>query len=206
MQLTAQIAITIAASLLACATIYALLLPKSHFAEEPRQSQRPGTTDLESLRKADAPVVLCIDDKQSVGGQPSDQAYAKAAASGFRSVLTLRARTDGVDLWRERLMVEKNRLRYFNLPVLAALPRLDQLDEFLRLVRDKSNHPMLLNCALAERVAPYMMIFNLVEQDWNEDRAVEDASKAGPRREDLKALAHSYLKSRANKTKLKTHS
>lgn len=168
-------------------------------ANEPRQSRRPAANDLEPLRKADAPIVLCIDDKQSVGGQPSDQAYAKAAASGFRSVLTLRARTDGVDLWRERLMVEKNRLRYFNLPVLAALPRLDQLDEFLRLLRDKSNHPMLLNCAFAERVAPYMMIFNLVEQGWNEDRAVEEASKSGLRREDLQALARSYLKSPTNK-------
>ena len=174
-------------------------------ANEPRQSQRPGATNLEPLRKTDAPIVLCIDDKQSVGGQPSDQAYAKAAASGFRSVLTLRARADGVDLWRERLMAEKNRLRYFNLPVRAALPRLDQLDEFLRLLRDKGNHPMLVNCAFAERVAPYMMIFNLVERGWNENRAVEEASKAGLRREDLQALARSYLKSRANKAKLKTH-
>ena len=174
-------------------------------ANEPRQSQHPGAVNLEPLRKADAPIVLCLDDKQSVGGQPLDQAYAKAAASGFRSVLTLRARADGVDLWRERLMVEKNRLRYFNLPVLAALPRLDQLDEFLRLLRDNANHPMLVNCAFPERIAPYMMIFNLVEQGWQEERSVEDASKSGLRREDLQALARSYLKSRASKVKLKTH-
>jgi protein tyrosine phosphatase (PTP) superfamily phosphohydrolase (DUF442 family) len=174
-------------------------------ANEPRQSQRPASADLEPLPKATAPIVLCIDDKQSVGGQPSDQAYAKAAASGFRSVLTFRARTDGVVLWRERLMVEKNRLRYFNLPVLTALPRLDQLNEFLRLVRDKANHPMLVNCAFIERVAPYMMIFNLVEQGWNEERAVEDASKSGLHREDLQALARSYLKSRGNQAKPKTH-
>ena len=205
MKLTAQGAITISARLLACATIYALLLPESHYAEEPRQSQRPGTTDLESLRKADAPIVLCIDDKQSVGGKPSDQAYAKAAANGFRSVLTLRARADGVDLWRERLMVEKNRLRYFNLPVHSPLPQRDQLDQFLRLVRDKGNHPMLLNCAFVERVTPYMMIFNLVEQGWNEERAVEQASKSGLRREDLQSLARSYLKSQGHKAKSQTH-
>jgi protein tyrosine phosphatase (PTP) superfamily phosphohydrolase (DUF442 family) len=167
-------------------------------ANEPRQSRRPAATELEPLRKADAPIVLCIDDKPSVGGQPSDQAYAKAAASGFRSVLTLRARTDGVDLWRERLMVEKNRLRYFNLPVLAAFPRLGQLDEFLRLVRDNANHPMLINCAFAERVAPYMMMFNLVERGWTDERAVDEASKSGLRREVLQELARNYLKARAN--------
>ena len=204
MKPTAHSATTISASILACAAISVLLLPNSHYAEEPRQSQRPAAVDLETLPKATAPIVLCIDDKQSVGGQPSDQAYAKASASGFRSVLTIRARTDGVDLWRERLMVEKNRLRYFNLPVFTALPRLDQLNEFLRLVRDNANHPMLVNCAFAERVAPYMMIFNLVEQGWNEERAVEDAGKSGLHRKDLQALARSYLKSQGNKATPKT--
>ena len=204
MKLTAQRSPTIFAILLTCTTIDTLILPRSHYAEVPRQSQNSTTADLEPLPKASAPVVLCIDDKQSVGGQPSDQAYAKASASGFRSVLTFRARTDGVDLWRERLMVEKNRLRYFNLPVNTALPSLEQLNEFLRLVRDNANHPMLVNCAFAERVAPYMMIFNMVEQGWNEKRAVEDASKSGLHRENLQALARSFLKSRGKKANLKT--
>jgi protein tyrosine phosphatase (PTP) superfamily phosphohydrolase (DUF442 family) len=174
-------------------------------AQEPRQSRRPAANELEPLRKADAPIILCIDDKPTAGGQPSDHAYSKAAANGFRSILTLRAPKDGVDTVRERLMVEKHPLRYFNLTVRAPLPTHNQLDEFLRLVRDKSNHPMLVNCAYAERVAPYMMIFNLVEQGWDEERAVEEASRSGLRREDLQALARSYLKARGNKAKPKTH-
>ena len=181
-----------------------LLALTACFAEEPHQSLQPSAKEFAPSPRANAPIVLCIDSKPSIGGQPSDQAYAHAAANGFRSVLTLRARTDGVDLWRERLMVEKNRLRYFNLPVLSERPRLDYLDEFLRLVRDKGNHPMLVNCAFAERVAPYMMIFNLVELGWNEERAVEEASKAGLRRKDLQALARSYLKSRGNHVKAET--
>ena len=187
-----------------CQLFAGLLALTACLAEEPRQSQRPTAKYFAPLLKADAPVVLCIDDKPSVGGQPSDQAYAHAAANGFRSVLTLRARTDGVDLWRERLMVEKNRLRYFNLPVLSPRPSLDHFDEFLRLVRDKGNHPMLVNCAFAERIAPYMMIFNLAELGWNEERAVEEASKTGLRREDLQALARSYLKSRGHPIKPET--
>jgi protein tyrosine phosphatase (PTP) superfamily phosphohydrolase (DUF442 family) len=144
--------------------------------------------------------VLCIDDKPTVGGQPSGQAYAKAVASGFRSVLTLRSPNDGVELLRERLMVEKNRLRYFNLPALSALPRLDQVDEFLRLVRDPVNHPMLINCAFAERVAPYMMIFRMVEQGWSKDKAIEEAVRSGLRAEPLKTLAREYA-SRLKATK-----
>jgi protein tyrosine phosphatase (PTP) superfamily phosphohydrolase (DUF442 family) len=161
-------------------------------AGDPRQSQRLPVKNLDSLRQVDAPVVLCIDDKPAVGGQPSDQAYAKAMASGFRSVMTLRSPSDGVDLLREQLMVEKNRLRYFNLPAVNTLPRLDQLDEFLRLVRDRANHPMLVNCAFAERVAPYMMIFRMVEQGWSEDKAIAEAVRSGLKADSLKVLAREY--------------
>ena len=182
------------------AAICALIVerPLIGAAQELRQSQRPTANEFEPLLKIDAPIVLCIDDKPVAGGQPSDQAYAKAAANGFRGVLTLRSRSDGVDLLRERFMVEKTQLRYFNLPVLSPLPKPTQIEEFLGILRDKRNQPMLINCAFAERVAPYMMIFNLVERGWSEERAVEDASKSGLRRDGLQELARSYLKARAN--------
>ena len=149
------------------------------------------------IRKADPPVVLCIDDKPGAGGQPSHQAYAKAAQSGYRSVLTLRTAKDGVDLTRERLMVEQSGLRYFNLPIAAQLPRREQIDKFLKLARDPANQPMLVNCAFAERIAPLMMMFRIVEQDWTEDRAVEEARLSGGHKAaELKSFARNYLAGR----------
>ena len=68
-------------------------------------------------------------------------------------------------------MVERENLRYFNISVVAEQPRPAQVDEFLEFVRDKSNHPMLINCAFAERVAPLMMIFRIVEQGWSEEKS-----------------------------------
>ncbi len=175
-----------------CAMLGLLVSYSGPGAEESRQSQRPLVKDFIAPPKVDAPVVLCIDDKPTVGGQPSDDAYAKAMASGFRSVVTLRSPNDGVDLLRERFMVEKNRLRYFNLPPMAALPRLEQIEEFLDLVRDQANHPMLINCAFAERVAPYMMIFRMVEQGWSENKAIEEAVRSGLKANQAKRLARAY--------------
>lgn len=174
---------------------------KSHSDRARRQSQKPQGNSLDPLLEVEAPIVLCIDDKATVGGQPSDHAYAKAAASGFRSVLTLRSPNDGVDLLRERLMVEKNRLRYYNLPVQAGLPGVRQLEEFLRLTRDKDNHPMLINCAFAERVAPYMMIFRIVEQGWSEDKAIEEALRSGLKADQLKTLVREYAARRQARKK-----
>ena len=161
------------------------------------QQSAPAANPLEQLsRKADPPVVLCIDDKPSAGGQPSHQAYAKAAQSGYRSVLTLRTNKDGVDLARERLMVEQSGLRYFNLAI-AQMPRREQVNEFLRLANDPANQPMLVNCAFAERIAPLMMMFRIVEQGWTEERAVEEARLAGGHKAaELKTFARNYLAGR----------
>jgi protein tyrosine phosphatase (PTP) superfamily phosphohydrolase (DUF442 family) len=164
---------------------------------EGRHSERPLGQQIDP--KVDLPIVLCIDDKPSGGGQPSGGAYAKAAANGYRSVLTLRSKQDGVDVVRERLMVEQNKMRYFNIPATGKLPRPEQVDEFLSMVRDKANHPMLINCAFAERVAPFMMILRISEQSWSEEKAVEEASRSGLKGDQLRKLAKDYLAYRKKK-------
>lgn len=166
---------------------------------EPSPSVRPAADQTEPWSKVDVPVVLCIDDKPSVGGQPSGGAYAKAAANGYRSVLTLRSKQDGVDQTREQLMVEHQRMRYFNIPPTGNLPRPAQVDEFLRLVRDKTNHPMLVNCAFAERVTPFMMILRISEQGWSEEKAVEEAGQSGLKADQLRKFAKDYLAHRKRK-------
>ena len=139
--------------------------------------------------------MLCIDDKPLTGLVPSSEAYSKAAMNGFRSVLTLRGLKDGVDLARERLIVEQNKLRYFNILYHTEFPQRGQVDEFLKLARDPVNQPMLVNCAFAERIAPLMMMFRIVEQSWSEDRAVEEAARSGLESAKLRRFADNYLAS-----------
>jgi protein tyrosine phosphatase (PTP) superfamily phosphohydrolase (DUF442 family) len=168
-----------------------LLICAGHSAAQ--QTERTATGIVARPDRIDEPIVLCIDDKPAVGGKPSSTAYAKAAANGFRSVLTLRAAGDGVDVAQERFMAEQNKMRYFNIAATKKLPERKQIDEFLRLVRDKANHPMLINCAFAERVAPLMLIFRIVELGWTEERAVEEASLSGLKRDVLKKFARDYF-------------
>jgi protein tyrosine phosphatase (PTP) superfamily phosphohydrolase (DUF442 family) len=158
-----------------------------------QQNLLPSPSGSPQQDKIAEPVVLCIDDKPAVGGKPSTSAYAKAAANGFRSVLTLRVPGDGVDVAQERFMVERNRMRYFNIAAGKNLPQRKQVNEFLGLARDKANHPMLVNCAFAERVAPLMMILRIVELGWTEERAVEEASLSGLKRDVLRKFAKNYL-------------
>ena len=162
-------------------------------------NERARLGQIEQSLKSDVPRVLCLDSSFATGGQPTDQAYAKAAAGGFHSVLSLRTANEGVDLARERSLVEKNNLRYFNIPVASSAPRPAQADEFIRLVKEKSNHPMLINCASANRVGAFMMIFRMLEQGWSEDKALDEAVKIGMSSEGLKKFARDYIAQRRAK-------
>lgn len=180
------------AKLFATLVALVLLTISSHAADAP-QGDRARLDQIERYLKADVPHVLCLDNDFASGGQPTEQAYAKAAASGFRSVLSLRPGNEGVDLARERSLVEKSKMRYFNIPVVSSAPRPEQADEFIRLVKDKSNHPMLINCASANRVGAFMMIYRVLEQGWSEDNALAEAVKIGTSSANLKKFAHDYI-------------
>jgi protein tyrosine/serine phosphatase len=108
-------------------------------------------------------------------------------------VLSLRTGSEGVDLFRERALLESNKLKYFNIPVISSAPQSKQADEFLRLVRDPANHPMLINCATANRVGAFMMIYRVLEQGWSEDKALDEAVRIGTTTETLKKFAHDYI-------------
>ncbi len=84
-------------------------------------------------------------------------------------------------------------MRYFNIPVNSSSPRPEQADEFLRITRDKANHPMLVTCATANRVGAFMMILRVVEQGWSEEKALEEAIKIGLRGEELKKFSKDYI-------------
>jgi protein tyrosine phosphatase (PTP) superfamily phosphohydrolase (DUF442 family) len=180
------------AKLIAALVVF-LSISISSYATEAPQADRARLDQIERYLKADVPRILCLDNDFATGAQPTDQAYAKAATSGFRSVLSLRTGNEGVDLVRERSLVEKFKMRYFDIPVVSSAPRPEQADEFIRLVKDKSNHPMLINCASANRVGAFMMIYRVLEQGWSEDKALAEAVKIGTSSPNLKKFAHDYI-------------
>lgn len=157
------------------------------------QTERERLARIERALQADVPRILCLSRSVATGGQPSEQAYGKLAANGFRSVLNLRATAEGVDLEKERALVEQAGMRYINIPVTGKDPQPEQADEFIRVVKEKANHPMLVHCASANRVGAFMMIYRVVEQGWSEEEAQEEAVRIGLRSDGLKKFARDYI-------------
>ena len=162
-------------------------------AGETAKADRTRLDQIQKSLSADVPRILCLDENFATGAQPTGGAYTKAAANGFRAVLSLRTASEGIDLDRERAQVESNQMRYFNIPVNSGSPRAEQADEFLRLTRDKANRPILVNCASANRVGAFMMILRVVDQGWSEDKALDEAIKIGLSSDGLKKFAKEYI-------------
>lgn len=182
-----------------CVLVASVLLAATAWAGEIAPADRARLERIQQTLSADVPRVLCLDENFATGGQPVGDAYVKAAASGFRSVLSLRTNAEGIDLVFERARVERNKMRYFNIPVDGSSPRVEQADEFLRVARDKTNHPMLVNCASANRVGAFMMILRVVDQGWSEDKALDEAVKIGLASDNLKKFAKDYIAQRRSK-------
>jgi uncharacterized protein (TIGR01244 family) len=172
------------------------ILSVSGYAFRLQQADQKRLDQIEQTLQSDVPHLLCLSTSFATGGQPSDQAFSKLAANGFRSVLNLRTAAEGVDLEKERTLVEQSGMRYINIPVVTSAPKAEQVDEFIRVVKDKANHPMLIHCRSANRVGAFMMIYLVVDQGWTEAKAEEEAIKIGLKNEELKSFARDYIKQR----------
>lgn len=160
----------------------------------------PNNPPLDQVRRALAPHVprlLCLDAKIATGGQPDAKAYAKAKANGFRAVLSLRTAIENVDLQKERKTVEATGMRYFNVPVVSSNPLPQQADEFLRIMRDDANQPILVNCASGSRVGAFMMILRVIDHGWSRERALDEAHRIGMRGVTLQQFAENYISQHA---------
>jgi len=170
----------------------ALLSVAQVWAQSPA-SDRARLDRIEQSLKADVPRVRCLNESITTGAQPTEKAYATAAANGFRSVLSLRTAGEGFDLVKERSAVGNSGLRYHNIPVISAAPQPEQADQFVRLVKEPANHPMLITCASANRVGAFMMIYRVAVQGWSEERALSEAQTIGLRSDNLREFARHYI-------------
>lgn len=163
-----------------------------------QQNERSELDQLEQSLQADVPRVVCLSKSLTTGGQPSEQAFSKLAASGFRSVLNLRGADEGVDLEGQRKAVERASMDYLHIPVSRSGPGPAQVEEFIRVVKETKNHPMLIHCGTGGRVGALMMIYRVLEHGWTEEKALEEAERIGLRSEELKRAAREYLANRSS--------
>jgi uncharacterized protein (TIGR01244 family) len=169
------------------------LLLVSFAAAGTRQEDRERLQKIEQSLRDDIPRILCVNADFATGAQPTNDAFPKLAANGFRSVLNLRTANEGADLKAEQEAAEKSGLKYINIPIVSSAPKPEQVDEFIKAVKDTSNQPMLIHCASANRVGAFWLIYRVVDQGWSEDKALAEATQIGLTSPVLKKFAQDYI-------------
>jgi protein tyrosine phosphatase (PTP) superfamily phosphohydrolase (DUF442 family) len=121
---------------------------------------------------------LKVNDDFCTGAQPRLEHLTKLKAEGVKAIINLRQPSEH-RAEEEEAEAKKLGLRYFNIPVVYANPKDEQVDEFLKLTDDPANRPAFIHCTAAIRVGAFWMIRRVLRDGWTIEKAEEEARKVG---------------------------
>lgn len=139
---------------------------------------------------------LRLNDDFCTAGQPSLEDLAKLKAEGIRAILNLRQPEEDPLIAEEEKAAQSLGLKYFNLPIDASNLQTSQAEQFLKIVGDEHNHPILIHCASANRVGGFWMIHRVLKDGWTLEKAEEEARRIGLRNPALVEFARRYIAAR----------
>lgn len=163
--------------------VLALLLLAGCAAEAQQKSTRPGITNF---TRVDA-VVAC-------GGATETSALEGLKQDGFKAVINLRQATErGANIEENRARAEALGLKYVHIPFNASAPDNKPFDDFLTAVADKSNQPVYVHCASANRVGAVWLAKRVLQDGWTVEKATEEARLIGLSAAPLEQFALKYV-------------
>lgn len=142
---------------------------------------------------------LRLNDQLCTGGQPSTEDLERMKAEGIKAIINLR-RPSEYDAASEAGRARELGLRYFNIPVDSNAPKDEQVEEFLKLIKNPENRPAFIHCATANRVAGFWMIHRVQVDEWKLEDAQKEAEKIGLTNPKLKEFVLDYIARHARKS------
>lgn len=116
-----------------------------------------------------------IDATISLGGAFGPEAVASLKQAGYKSIVNLRLDAEpGANVAAERRAAEAAGLRYIHLPFSHSMPAAAPLDEFLKIVVQARNQPMMLHCASGARASMFWAVKRVMIDGWPIDRAMNE--------------------------------
>jgi uncharacterized protein (TIGR01244 family) len=131
------------------------------------------------------------------GGSTKPEAIQEIRKMGFRSVVNLRlASEEGAQVEEEGAAVKAAGMNYVHLPFNLQTPDPKLIDNFIAAVTLPANKPAYVHCAAGGRAAALWMIKRVIEDKWDEPRALAEANALGLN-DRLRPFALDYIHSHA---------
>jgi uncharacterized protein (TIGR01244 family) len=142
---------------------------------------------------------LRVNEEFCTGGQPRPEHLQKLKDDGVKAIINLRPAGEHRAAEEEAKAKELG-LRYFNIPVVFADPKEEQVTEFLKITDDPKNRPAFIHCAGAIRVGAFWMVRRVLRDGWTIEAAEEEARKIGLRESPhLNEFARNYIEKHRKK-------
>lgn len=122
-----------------------------------------------------------MNDRITVGAQPSPEQLKELAGQGFRSVVNLRTEGEKDQPLSPREEGEEAKslgLSYLHIPVSAKDPKPEQVARFRDEV-ERLPGPVFVHCASGKRAGAFSMIQQAVEAGWSGEETLEKAEQMG---------------------------
>lgn len=122
-----------------------------------------------------------INDRITIGGQPTAADIEELKREGFRTIVNLR--TEGEEDQpmspdEERQAVEDAGLKYVHLPVSSATMGPETVDQF-REKLPQLEGPVLVHCHAGMRAGAFTMMATAVDEGWNGEETLKKAEAMG---------------------------
>jgi protein tyrosine/serine phosphatase len=158
----------------ACAaTFVTISLAASAGAQTPVAPLQDVTVDLSSIRIANFGR---INPNYYRGAQPQGGDYENLAALGVKTIINLTS--DDADP-REKLMVERNGMKYLQIPMTTRIPPTQaELTKFLSVVNDRASQPIYVHCVGGKhRTGVMTAVYRMTQDRWTADQAFREMKR-----------------------------
>lgn len=137
-----------------------------------------------------------VDSTVACSGAVTPEAVAALKHAGFASIVNLRtAEEEGANLEAMEKAAAEAGLRYIHVPFSPTEPTPEPVDRFLEIARDKSNEPMLINCASGGRASMLLAIKRVMIDGWSVEKAMAEVpSRSQGARPAVREFTLEYLK------------
>lgn len=120
---------------------------------------------------------LKISDFIATSGQPTQEQFSAIQQAGYQLVVNLAPSKSPKALPDEKQIVEAEGMQYVHIPVVWEKPTLENLDEFISVMKANGNKKVLVHCAANMRVSAFMYLYRRIHEQMSEEEAKKDLEK-----------------------------
>ena len=129
-------------------------------------------------------------------GAATPASMAAVKKMGYKAVYNLRLPNEqGADIEGEAAAAKAAGINFIHLPLNGAMPDPAVVDNFLKSITQPGNQPAFIHCASGNRAATMWFIKRVMIDEWDNDRAMAEASQLGAISQPMKNFAMDYIQS-----------